>query len=115
MLAWRVKSLGEGELLAPGEGVGRGSPGQLLGEDFAGGVGVDEGFDAPFVAQGKQAGAGTLRVGEGAQDDVEAGGGLLDGSFGEAGDLEKAPSEGGIAGGVKGGGRLGFVSGGGGA
>jgi hypothetical protein len=107
--------MGDGELLMPGEGAGSGSPGQLLGEDFAGSVGVDEGFDAPFVAQGKQAGAGFACGGEGAKDDVEADGRLLDSSFGEARDLEKAAGDGGIAGGVEGGGRLGLVGRGGGA
>jgi len=97
---------GGGDLLVPGEGAGRGDPGQSFGEDFAGGVGIDEGFDA-------EAGAGFARVGEGAQDDVEAGRSLLDGGFGEARDLEKAAGDGGIARGVKGRGGLGFVSGGG--
>src|SRR5438094_3026611 len=53
---------GGGDLLVPGEGAGRGDPGQSFGEDFAGGVGIDEGFDA-------EAGAGFARVGEGAQED----------------------------------------------
>ena len=99
---------GGGNLLAPGEGAGRADPGQSFGEEFAGGVGVDEGFDA-------EAGAGFARVGEGAQDDVEAGRSLLDGGFGEARDLEKAAGDGGIARGVKSRGRRGLVSGGGGA
>lgn len=42
--------------------------------------------------------------GEGAQNDVEAGRSLLDGGFGEAGDLEKAAGDGGISRGVEGGG-----------
>src|SRR5205085_2394022 len=99
---------GGGELLAPGEGAGRGDPSQIFGEDFAGGVGIDEGLDA-------EAGAGFVRVGEGAEDDVEAGRSLLDGGFGEARDLEKAAGDGGIARGVKSRGRRGLVSGGGGA
>ena len=94
-------------MLAPGEGAGRADPGQSFGEEFAGGVGVDEGFDA-------EAGAGFARVGEGAQDDVEAGRSLLDGGFGEARDLEKAAGDSGVARGVESRGGLGFVSGGGG-
>lgn len=98
----------------PPEGAWGGDPGQLFGEDFAGGVGVNEGLDAAFVGQGEEAGAGCTRVGEGAQDDVVAGGSLLDGGFGEAGDLEEAAGDGGIACGVEGRGGLGLVRGDGG-
>ena len=38
------------EGLAPEEVAGGGNPGELFGEDFAGGFGVDEGLGAPFVA-----------------------------------------------------------------
>ena len=99
----------------PPEGAGRRDPGDLFGEDFAGGIGVNEGLHAPLVGQGNAAGAGFGRVGEGAQDDVEAGRRLLDGGFGEAGDSEKAAGDPGIVGGVEGRGRLGLVGGDGGA
>ena len=95
----------------PPEGAGGGDPGQFLGEDFAGGVGVNEGLDAAFVGQGQEAGAGFAGVGERAEDDVEADGSLLDGGLGEAGDLEKAAGDGGIASGVEGGGRFGLIGG----
>ena len=87
---------------------GRGDPDQLFGEDFAGRIGVDEGLDA-------QAGAGVAGVGKGTQNDMESPRSLLDGGFGEAGDLKKAAGDSGIAGGVEGGGRFGFVGGDGGA
>lgn len=46
-----------------------------------------------------------------AKDDAEAGRSLLDRGLGKAGDLEEAAGEHGIAGGVEGGRRFGFVSG----
>src|SRR5215467_14407719 len=101
--------------LVPGKGAGGGDPGQFFGEDLAGEVGVNEGLNAAFVAQGKERGAGFANVREGAKNDVVARGRLLDGGFGEAGDLEEAACEVGIAGGVERGGRLGLIGGDGGA
>ena len=80
----------------PPEAAGGANPAEIFGEDFAGGVGVDENLDAQ--ARGFHFwGAIVARVREGAKDDVEAGGSLLDGGFGEAGDLKKAAGERGIA------------------
>jgi len=42
----------------PPEGAGGGDPSDLFGKDFAGGIGVNEGLDAPFVGQGNPVGAG---------------------------------------------------------
>src|SRR5690349_20001406 len=78
-------------------------------------MGANEGLDAACVGQGQEAGAGFAGVGEGAQEYVEAGGSVLEGGFGEAGDLEKWAGERGIARGVEGRGGFGLVSGDGGA
>lgn len=99
----------------PPEVAGGGHPVQFLEKDFAGRVGVNEGLDAPFAAQSKQSGAGFVNVGEGAEDNVETSGSLLDGGFGEAHDCEKAAGDSGIADGVEARGGFGLVSRGGGA
>src|SRR5260370_28763453 len=77
-------------------------PGEILGEDFAGGVRVDLGMDA-------QAGADVAGIGEGAQDDVKTLGSFFDGCFGEARVLEEATRNGAVAGCVEGGRRVGLV------
>jgi hypothetical protein len=73
-----------------------------LGEDLAGGVGVNEGFYAP-------AGARVARVGESVKNDVEALRGLFDAGFGEAGGLEEEAGDGAVASGVEDGRGFGFV------
>src|SRR5882762_9112313 len=73
-----------------------GVPGELLGEDFAGGVCVDLGMDA-------QAGADVAGIWEGAQDDVKTVGSFLNGCFGEARDLEEATRNCGVTDCVEGG------------
>ncbi len=70
-----------------------GVPSEFLGEDFAGRIRFDEGMDA-------EAGAGVAGVWKGAEDDMEAVGGFLDGGFGEAGDLKEAAGYGGVSCGV---------------
>jgi len=91
----------------PSEGAGAGDPGQLLGEDFARRVGVDERLDA-------QAWARVSRIGESAEDDVKAPRGLLHRSFGEPRDVEKALCDRGTPGCVQHRGRSGLVGGDGG-
>src|SRR5713226_5126211 len=61
-----------------------------------------------------QAGTGIVVVGEGAQSDPEAVGSFFDGGFGEAGELEEATSNSGVASGVEGGRGLRIVGSGGG-
>lgn len=98
----------------PPEAAGGANPGELFGEDSARGVGVDENLDAQ--ARGFYFwGAIVARIRQGAKDDVEAGGRLFDGGFGEAGDLEKAAGERGIAPGVESGRGFGLIGGDGGA
>src|SRR5260370_9483720 len=90
-----------GKLFKP-ELLGGGVPGELLGEDFAGRVGVDDGMDA-------QAGADVAGIRKSPQDDMETVGSFLDGGFGEAGDQEEAASDWRIASSVEGGRRFGVV------
>src|SRR5580704_4019035 len=80
--------------ISPPGSFGTGFPRELLGEDFAGGVGVDEGFHAP-------AGARVARVGESVKNDVEALWGLFDAGFGEAGSLEEEAGDGAVASGIE--------------
>jgi len=83
-----------------------GNPDKFLRDDSAGRIRISDNLNLPGVKVNP--------VGEVAKDDLEAGRSLLDGGFREARDLEKAAGEGGIAGGVEGGGGLGLVGGDGG-
>ena len=80
-------------MLLEREIAGGGDPDELLGEDLARGVGVDYGLDS-------EAGAGVAGVGEGVKDDVKSLGRFLDRGLGEAGDVEEAAGDGGVASGV---------------
>jgi hypothetical protein len=78
-------------------------PGEGFGEDFALGIGVDEGLDAGARK------AVTVRVAS--EGDAEASEGAYDGSFGKTGGGEEAAGGGSFEGGVQGGGRFGLVIG----
>ena len=80
-----------------------GHPDKFLRDGSAGRIRINDNLNLPGVKVDP--------VNEVAEDDLEARGGLLDAGFGEAGDLEKAAGDGGVAKGVEGGRRFGFVGG----
>src|SRR5438552_19064391 len=79
-----------------------GIPSEFLREHLEGRIGVDHGFDTP-------ARTGVAHVGERTQEDVKSCGSFLDGSFGEARNLEEAARGCRIASGVEFGRRFGLV------